>query len=382
MKIVIVCPTLNHGGAERVASLWAKGFAEVGHEVFFVANIEKEEAYSLDKKIHLLPLAYTKGNKVVRYIVAIKRLRSYYKKYHPDVIIGVMYACTLLAKMAELGMGIPVINTEHSAFEQPMEYPMSLSDRISKYCLNYLYDGITVLTQADHHLVGKRFKHVFVLPNPTFLKPLGKVPHKDKIVFAAGRLDAWQYKGFDILIKAWANVVSSLKSQVSSEGWRLQIAGTGSAESLQYLKQLRKENGVEGTVDFLGFRTDIEELYKQSEIFMLSSRYEGFGMVLIEAMSQGCACVACDYKGRQREIFEELKDGRIEELKSGSYEVCNNGVLCLPDDVEAMAGALEKMIKDEGYRHMVRENAIMRSHSFTLDKIVDRWFDIFEQLVR
>ena len=327
MTILIVSPTLNHGGAERVASLWAKGFAELGHEVFFVANIEKEEAYSLDKKIHLLPLAYPEGNKVVRYIGAIKRLRGYYEKYHPDVIIGVMYACTLLAKMAELGLDIPVINTEHSAFEQPMEYPMSLTDRISKYWLNYLYDGITVLTQVDHHLVGKRFKHVYVLPNPAFLKPLKKVPQKDRIVFAAGRLDAWQYKGFDLLIRAWANVVSSLNPQVSSEGWRLQIAGTGSKESLEYLKQLSKENGVEDTVDFLGFRTNIEELYKQSEIFVLSSRYEGFGMVLVEAMSQGCACVACDYKGRQREIFEELKDGRMEELKNGSYEEYKNGKL-------------------------------------------------------
>ena len=56
-------------------------------------------------------------------------------------------------------------------------------------------------------------------------------------------------------------------------------------------------------IEFLGFQKDMESLYKKSEIFVLSSRYEGFGLVLIEAMSQGCAPVACDYKGRQREIL-------------------------------------------------------------------------------
>lgn len=365
MTILIVSPTLNHGGAERVASLWANGFAERGYDVYFVANIEKEEAYSLGRDIHLLPLTNAKGNKTLRYIDAVKRLRGYYKAYRPDVIIGVMYACSLLAKLAELRLGIPVVNTEHNSFERPKPQPMSWIDRISKYYVNYIYDAVTVLTEADYRIIKNRFKRVYVLPNPSFLKPLEIVPAKQKVLLAAGRLDVWHVKGFDLLIRAWANVVSSLKPQVSSEGWRLQIAGTGSEENLEYLKQLCKENGVEDTVDFLGFRTDIEELYKRSEIFVLSSRNEGFGMVLIEAMSQGCACVACDYKGRQREIIQNIQQG----------------ICCESDDVEALANALGKMIKDEGYRHLVQENAIMRSHGFTLDIITDRWFNIFEQLV-
>lgn len=370
MKILIVSPTLNHGGAERVATLWAEGFAEQGHEVFFVANIEKEEAYSLDKKIHLLPLAYTEGNKVVRYIGAIKRLRGYYKKYHPDVIIGVMYACTLLAKMAELGLGIPVINTEHSSFERPQNAPFGKIDMFAKFYLNYLYDGTTILTDADYQIVGKRFRNVFVLPNPTFLLPLEDVPHKENIILAAGRLDGWYVKGFDLLIKAWglikgenaAEQRENCKSdefacKIKDEGWRLQIAGTGSEESLEYLKTLCKENRVEDSVDFLGFVSDMESLYKKASVFVLSSRYEGFGMVLIEAMSQGCACVACDYLGRQKEIITDD----------------DMGLCCEPDNVESLTNSIKKMIENDNYRKQAQLNAILRSRDYTIEKIVNRW---------
>lgn len=360
MKLLIVSPTLNHGGAERVATLWAEGFRKRGYEVFFVANIEDETAYSISDEV--LPLTPKRGYKLIRYIKSLFLLRSYYKKYQPDVIIGVMYACSLLAKIAGCGFNIPIINTEHSSFERPQNAPFGKIDRFAKFYLNYLYDGTTILTEADYQIVGKRFRNVFVLPNPTFLIPLEDVPHKENILLAAGRLDGWYVKGFDVLIRAWANVVSSLKLQVSSEGWRLQIAGTGSEESLEYLKQLCKENGVEETVDFLGFRTDIEELYKQSEIFVLSSRYEGFGMALIEAMSQGCACIACDYRGRQKEIISD--DGM--------------GLCCEPNSVEALANSIRKMIEDDWYRKRAQLNAVLRSRDYTIEKIVNRWDEILK----
>jgi glycosyltransferase involved in cell wall biosynthesis len=364
MTILIVSPTLNHGGAERVACLWAQGFVERGYKVIFVANIEKEIVYSLGQGVQLLPLTSLKGNKIVRYLRAVKRLRGYYKKHRPDVIIGVMFVCSFLAKIAGLGMRIPVVNTEHNSFVRPKQQPMSWIDKISKFYVNYIYDAVTVLTEADYMIIKNRFKRVYALPNPTFLKPIEIVPTKQKVLLAAGRLDAWYVKGFDVLIKAFGLLIQNEELKIKDLGWRLQIAGTGSEESLRFLKQLCKENGVEDTVDFLGFKTDIEDLYRQSEIFVLSSRYEGFGMVLVEAMSQGCACVACDYKGRQREITQNNEQG----------------ICCEPDDVDALANALKKMITDEGYRRSAQENAIIRSRSFTLDKITDRWFDIFEQL--
>lgn len=163
--------------------------------------------------------------------------------------------------------------------------------------------------------------------------------------------------------------------------WRLQIAGTGSEESLQYLKSLCKENGVEDSVDFLGFVSDMESLYKKASVFVLSSRYEGFGLVLIEAMSQGCACIACDYKGRQREIFGELKNEKVEKLKSGTVEVCNTGILCPPEKVEALAAAMAKMIEDDEYRESIRGHAIERSGYYDIKNIARQWEERLNRVV-
>lgn len=399
-KILIVSPSLNYGGAERVAALWAEGFVKQGYQVFFVTNFEEEEAYSLNERILLLSLTNKKGNKIIRYIGAVKNLRKYYTTYHPDIIIGVMYACSILAKLADLGLSIPVINTEHNSFERPKIKPMSNIDKLSKFWLNYCYNGITVLTEADRNIIKNKFKHIYVLPNPTFLHPLSKIPPKNKSILAAGRVDAWFVKGFDVLIKSWKKI-QDLNDNVNDDDnlrdWWLKIAGDGKKESFEYLMNLLPDaewvfndndddndnksavwRSEKYRIEFLGFRKDIEELYKKSSIFVLSSRYEGFGLVLIEAMSQGCAPVACDYKGRQREILNPssaLPEGEGEPNRK--IEITENGILCEPDDVEALASAMRKMIKDDNYRKRIQHNATIRSKEFTKEIIMNKWNDIF-----
>ena len=105
-------------------------------------------------------------------------------------------------------------------------------------------------------------------------------------------------------------------------------------------------------------------MFRESEIFVLSSRYEGFGNVLLEAMSQGCACIACDYKGRQREIIRNETEG-----------------LCIePEDVEQLAKAILRMITDEVYRNSVRINGISCSKDHDVSIIADRWLNMFEEI--
>jgi glycosyltransferase involved in cell wall biosynthesis len=181
-----------------------------------------------------------------------------------------------------------------------------------------------------------------------------------------------------------AILVESRELRVERKGWRLQIAGTGSEESLQYLKKLCKENGVEDSVDFLGFVSNMESLYKKASVFVLSSRYEGFGLVLIEAMSQGCACVACDYKGRQREIVYPKGQGSKFNFQGSNnkFEACENGILCEPDNVEALAAGIQKMITDDEYRENVRANAIERSKYYSIENTMERWKLLLNQVVK
>ena len=116
MRILIVCSRLTGGGAERVAGLWANGFAEIGHEVLLVSNLLEEQTYQTDNRVKLYNLVSTNNNKIKKWGSAIGNVRNIAKKEQPNVIIGVMDTCSLVSKLATIGMDIPVFMTEHYAF--------------------------------------------------------------------------------------------------------------------------------------------------------------------------------------------------------------------------------------------------------------------------
>lgn len=382
MKIFIVQSHLGGGGAERVGVLLANGFALRGYDVFIITDLNEAVSYQVDKNVKVLNMVSITNNTILKWLGAIRNLRRYVKGYRPDVVIGIMQLSAFVSRMACIGINTPVIMTEHDSFERPESAPMPFVERLCKFYLNKIYDCVTVITQADKNYIGNRLKNVVVMSNPLSLSQVAEIPPKTNIILAAGRLDGWFVKGFDLLIRAWALVNGQLKidnGQLSSTGesWKLQIAGAGSEESLNYLKQLCKENGVEDSVEFLGFRKDVEKLYQDASIFVLSSRYEGFGLVLIEAMSQGCACVACDYKGRQREIISPTQ---ALSNRNGAFEACENGILCEPNDVESLAAGIQKMITDNVYRETVRMNVVVRSDYYSLNNAIERWRLLLTQI--
>jgi GalNAc-alpha-(1->4)-GalNAc-alpha-(1->3)-diNAcBac-PP-undecaprenol alpha-1,4-N-acetyl-D-galactosaminyltransferase len=358
-KIFIVCPRLCYGGAERVGVMLANGFASMGDEVTMVANLFDDVTYHINEGVHVLNLVKT-NNKALKWASSIFLLRKYIKGNKPDVIIGIMETCSLVAKLASFGIRIPIISTEHDSFEKPQSAPMSLKEKLFKFYVNKLYRCVTVLTEADKKVIGNRLKNVHVMPNPLSLHPVQlEVVGKRKIILAAGRIDDWYYKGFDILIQAWGKIADKYPE------WKLEVAGKDSNGSSEYLKKLCVDNHVFNRIAFLGFRKDIDALYREASVFVLSSRYEGFGLVLIEAMSQGCACVACDYKGRQGEIITNDKDG----------------LLCEPESIDDLAHAMEKLILDDEYRKILQKNAIERADFYNVNHIISMWERLMFNLI-
>lgn len=361
LRIFIVCPRLCHGGAERVAVSLANGFVSKGHKVMFFTDLFEEQTYILNESIDAVNLVSTPKNKIRKWGSAIRILRIAIKKDKPDVIIGIMSLCSLIAKIAAIGTKVVVVATEHNAFERPDSSPMSLWDQFYKFHISKIFKCMTVLTEADKRVLGEKRKNVVVMPNPLAISPIEAVPEKKRIILAAGRVDQWYVKGFDVLIKAWANVVSSLKSQVINEGWKLQIAGAWrDPKNKEYLDGIAQECGVGDSIDYLGFVSDMKLLYQDASIFVLSSRYEGFGLVLIEAMSQGCACVACDYKGRQQEI---IKDD-------------SQGLCCEPDDVVQLSNCIMRLISDEQYSLFAAQNGLKRAQYYQINHIINKWEEL------
>ena len=357
MKIFIVCRYLGGGGAERVAVNLAHGFLSRGHEVYCIADLETHRSYGIDDRIHLLPLHRSDASKPGIVLQATPNIRRYARTYHPDLIIGVMHFCSLASRAAVVGLGIPVVQTIHHALESETYKfsPLTIwMDR--KTCP--LYSKTVLLTEADKKVLSKWDEKTIVIPNPLTYEPLSQPVTKEKIILSAGRLDDWSYKGWDVLIRTAHEIRDFLKVN----GWKMLIAGNGKEEAFTLLNQMKREYKVEDIVDFIGYQKDMLSLYRKASVFFLSSRSEGLPMVLLEAMSQGCACVATDYKGRTKEIITSDAEG----------------LLAQPEDYVQLAAHLKEMIENEAKRETIQKNAIERSKFYSLDHVVDRWERLFE----
>jgi len=352
MKILICTYTLSDGGAERVVSQWANGFFQRGEHVQIALLRESTEtfSYSVDSRINIEDVSSSCRNRILNMMQASIRLRKFVTKNHFDIIISVL--CPVHVFFATVFINCIKINTEHNAFERPKGISWK-KDYLLKYYFNKLFDVVTVLTKRDLFLTNGRLKNVYHLPNPLAVTPYYSY-NREKVILAVGRLDAWYYKGFDILIKSW-----SLIREYHSE-WKLCIIGGGTSKSREFLNGLASDCGCGDSVCIMDYKQDIVEYYKKAELFVLSSRYEGFGLVLIEAMSQGCACVACDYVGRQMEIFGDNSCGLISP----------------PNDIDSLANAMIQLLSNPEKRKCCSRNAYARSREFALENIMNIWYDI------
>ena len=357
MRILIAVSKLTGGGAERVASLWARGFVLQGYEVGIVLNCRNTTSitYEVPQEVPIYNI-WSKYGRISEKLLGTDitktfRFKGIIRRFNPDVIIGVMRPWAEVAYKATKGSGIKIINTEHNSFKRPDTAPMAKADCLSKFELNKHYSKVTVLTEADKRCVSGILNNVVVMPNPLPYEPASVMPTKNKIIMAAGRLDAWYVKGFDVLIKAWGKIADE------NPDWKLVIAGEGKEESLQFLQEIAEKYHFKEQLQFVGYIDDLLPLYRKSSIYVLSSRYEGFGMALIEAMSQGCAPIVCDYHGRQREIVTSEKEGLI----------------CETDDVKTLSDAMSQLINDDESRRQIQQNAIERSKYYQLDHIMEIW---------
>lgn len=367
MKITVCTYRLTGGGAERVASLWIKGFHDIGYDVSVIlGDSYVRRQYQIPENVRVYDVNPHIPIRKVRYAwmsidksFALRKMKKVLSKIKPDIVIAVLPSWGPLIYEAKGKLNFKVIGTDHNAYELPEGVHMSEEQRFLKFDFNKCFDKVTVLTEADRKVIGDRLSNVSVLPNPLTFEPVMSIPAKKKIVLAAGRLDIWYVKGFDLLVKAWGLISKKYPD------WILQIAGTAYDEKqLEQVKQFIVNSNVQHNVRLMGYCEDIKKLYQDASIFVMSSRCEGFGMVLTEAMSQGCACIASDFKGRQSEIIRNESEGLI----------------CPINDIQALSDAIEKMISNDEYRYNVQLRSIERAKDFQLERIMQKWQVIFSEL--
>lgn len=356
MKIYFLCKYLSTGGAERVCVDVANGLSQRGHQVSILTDLSQDITYPPLLSVSLVDFNMTRSRYAWKNFFQLIKL---FKKERPDVVVSILYQRALIAKIASvLTCRCPIVASDHNSFERPKGYKMRGAQYFDKFYLNYIYDYLTVLTQADlDYLKGKFKNKVRVMYNPLSFEPLTEVPSKEQVILAVGRLGAWEYKGFDVLVKSWNTICYKYPQ------WTLRFVGNGDGKTISFLKSFGENIK---NMEFKPYTTDIIEEYKKSSIFVLSSRYEGFGLVLTEAMSQGCACVACDHLGRQSEIVTD------------NY----SGLICKPNDVAMLAEKMEYLITHEEERKKIQENSLKSLEKFHINNVVSNWENLLIELTK
>jgi glycosyltransferase involved in cell wall biosynthesis len=353
-KIDFITASLTGGGAERVLILLANGLIKKNYAVNII-TFGGSDNYSFSEKISRIHLhGGTFKNHTIRRFL---QLLSHYRKKgnRPDIIISflppVSFVTILIARLYKIN----IIVSEHINHLQIG----SSRDQFTRKYLYRLANFTTVLTKFDINYYQKYKANVVVMPNPCTFDILAKNYHKrEKSIIAIGSLNRYHHKGFDNLIAIAAPILKKFPT------WDLKIIGSGE-QGMDLLLNLVKENNIEDRVIFTGFRNDIQTIMKESEIFILPSRFEGLPMVLIEAMSQGMSCIAYDCKTGPSDIIVHNE----------------NGLLIEDQNMIAMQTGLEKLIENPELRNRLSINAINSLERFSIENILTKWEKLFAEIL-
>jgi len=220
-------------------------------------------------------------------------------------------------------------------------------------------DALVVLTEQDREAYRELLNGgvpLHRIPNTVRPLPGAKADLAAKTVYAAGR---FRYqKGFDLLIPAWAETARA------NPGWRLRLRGRGHLR--ERLEGLIAEHGLEDSVTLEGPAEDIGSDMAEASVFVLSSRFEGFPLILLEAMSKGMGIVSFDCPTGPADIVEDHR----------------NGLLVPHEDVEGLSRAIRELVEDEELRRRTAAAAIETAQDYTIEAIGPLWEELFAELSR
>lgn len=360
MKILMVISTLGAGGAERVVTALASSFAARRHEVLLLTlESATRDFYPVDPAVTRLSLnrhgaSASRLSGLLANLERVRALRRVILQARPDVVVSFITETNVLVVLACLGVGIPVLVSERV---DPRAHALSFAwDRMRWFCYRGAA-GIVVQTQAiaDWLKARRRMPPVAVIPNPALAPALAiraQVDAARAYLLGAGRLT--RQKGFDVLLRAMALL------EARGANLDLVIAGQGPEEGS--LRRLAAELGLDTRVRFIGHTEHLTSWIQGAFAFVLSSRYEGFPNVLLEALATGTAAIATDCPTGPREI---LRDEGL-------------GILVPPENPEALARAVLALQADPALRARLRARGPEVLQLYSVERVTGQW----EELMR
>ncbi|CAN0618267.1 GalNAc-alpha-(1-_4)-GalNAc-alpha-(1-_3)-diNAcBac-PP-undecaprenol alpha-1,4-N-acetyl-D-galactosaminyltransferase [Burkholderia multivorans] len=368
MKVMIVVHSLLGGGAERVAANLAHDWAERGWDVSLVTLLSQaSDFYTVGSQVRRIALNLADGsnsiidNALTANVRRIVRLRRVIRTDAPHVVLGIDTPGSVLSILASRGLPCKVIATEHS-------HPPQIGGRRWKILRRWLYssaDQVVALTRETGAWLEQhcRCKRVKVIPNAVSLpipviEPVletGPIVAADRrMLLAVGRLV--ETKGFDRLIDAFAQIAADVPQ------WDLVILGDGREHDA--LQSRLASAGLTGRVLLPGRAGNVADWYARADLYVMSSRFEGFPMTLTEAMASGCPAVSYDCDTGPRDIIEHG----------------DNGLLVRPvGDTQKLAEALHTLMTNDRERARMAARAPRVLESFSPARTFAKWREVFAE---
>lgn len=388
MKIGFLCHNIfDDGGVQRVITTLCNGLCHHHDVEIICTNVDISIDYQKYKlnadKVNVVYKKLSNNNLKNCFLKAFRGLNKfsgifnnkycieflkniYYPKFEQDdliefinnqnydVIIGSEGYLSIFLGVIKESLNCKVIGWQHNSvdayFKTEHKYCWNKNFLFEKYIKKL--DEYIVLTKSDKKNLFEQFNiNSKVIYNPISFKTKNKSLCTKKNIIAIGRLTS--QKGFDNLLKSFKLMCDEV------DDWRLKIVGDG--EDRSNLMKLAQELKIEHRVEFLPFTSDIEGLLRESSLYAMSSRWEGFGLVVTEALELGVPVISFD--------------------TSGPFEILSNhecGVIVKNNDVKSFSRGLIDLALNEEKRKKYSRNAIKRAKDFYEENILYEWEKILK----
>lgn len=349
--IAIVITGLGPGGAEGVLAQLARHWIEIGWRVTVISFDRPEDPvfHDFPRQAELVrlgrPAARGKIAGAASVLRRAIRLRNAIKQHKPKVVLSFLTKNNLLALVATLWMKLPVVCSERNNPERQDAH--ALWNRLLRLAYRRAALIVCQTRGVTRCLPGAVRHRVVVIPNPIPIRANPTQSRKISRIAAVGRLT--HQKGFDILLAAFAGLHDRFS------GWHLDVWGEG--EEYRALDQLIRNYGLEGKATLRGTSERPGSWIEETDIFVLPSRYEGFPNVLAEAMVAGIPVVSAKCDFGPGEIITHDRDG----------------LLVAPEDPDALAQGLGRLMKDAGLRERMGRRAAQSARRYAPDAILPKW---------
>lgn len=375
-KIVYCTPALYMaGGVERVLTMKANYFAKhYGYDVTIIITEGKDKPlfYPLSPKVRVVNLDINfeelwTCSFVRKIIVYLRKQRVFHRKLtaelmrlRPDITVSLLRREINFInsipdgsrKIGELHINRANYRNFDAAHSNPFKNIFARLWSRNLVCHLRRLSRLVVLTEADR-AAWTELDNVVAIPNPLPFRPSAISNQTAKRVIAVGRYS--HEKGIDLLLRAWAVV------EKRNRDWVLDVFGDG--DSTAY-SRLMEELGIDRSRCRLNGRTtDVQSEYTGCSLFVSSSRFEGFGLAIVEAMACGLPVVSFDCPWGPRSIISDDEDGLL----------VPNG------DTSRLAEAMLRLIDDEELRRRMAACAVKNVRRFDIEVIAERWRELFNE---